>query len=252
MKIQLKPDEIAALLRRQMQQVDQPIDIAEVGTVLSVGDGIARVDGLSKVMFNELVETEDGVAGLALNLEEESVGVAILDDVTHVREGDLLRRTGRVVSVPVGPALTGRVVDALGRPLDGRGAVITDEQLPVEGFAPSITERKNVCEPLQTGILAIDALTPIGRGQRELIIGDRKNRQDHAGDRHDPASSRYRRPLLLRGDRPEALDRRRVAQTADGKGRDGLYDDHSGQRLGSRTAAISGTLFRMRDGRVLA
>ena len=174
MKIQLKPDEIAALLRRQMQQVDQPIDIAEVGTVLSVGDGIARVDGLSKVMFNELVETEDGVAGLALNLEEESVGVAILDDVTHVREGDLLRRTGRVVSVPVGPALTGRVVDALGRPLDGRGAVITDEQLPVEGFAPSITERKNVCEPLQTGILAIDALTPIGRGQRELIIGDRK------------------------------------------------------------------------------
>ena len=174
MKIQLKPDEIAALLRRQMQQVDQPIDVAEVGTVLSVGDGIARVDGLSSVMFNELVETEDGVAGLALHLEEESVGVAILDDVTHVREGDLLRRTGRVVSVPVGPALTGRVVDALGRPLDGRGAVITDEQLPVEGFAPSITERKNVCEPLQTGILAIDALTPIGRGQRELIIGDRK------------------------------------------------------------------------------
>ena len=174
MKIQLKPDEIAALLRRQMRQIDQPVDVAEVGTVLSVGDGIARVDGLSKVMFNELVETEDGVAGLALNLEEESVGVAILDDVTHVREGDLFRRTGRVVSVPVGPALTGRVVDALGRPLDGRGAVITDEQLPVEGFAPSITERKNVCEPLQTGILAIDALTPIGRGQRELIIGDRK------------------------------------------------------------------------------
>ena len=125
-------------------------------------------------MFNELVETEDGVAGLALNLEEESVGVAILDDATQVREGDLFRRTGRVVSVPAGPALTGRVVDALGRPLDGRGAVITDEQLPVEGFAPSITERKNVCEPLQTGILAIDALTPIGRGQRELIIGDRK------------------------------------------------------------------------------
>ena len=100
MKIQLKPDEIAALLRRQMRQIDQPVDVAEVGTVLSVGDGIARVDGLSKVMFNELVETEDGVAGLALNLEEESVGVAILDDVTHVREGDLFRRTGRVVSVP--------------------------------------------------------------------------------------------------------------------------------------------------------
>lgn len=174
MNIQLKPDEISALLRRQMQMVDRPVDVAEVGTVLSVGDGIARADGLSNVMFNELVETEDGVAGLALNLEEESVGIAILDDVTRVREGDLFRRTGRVVSVPVGKALTGRVVDALGRPLDGKGPVLTDEMLPVEGFAPSIIERKNVCEPMQTGILAIDALTPIGRGQRELIIGDRK------------------------------------------------------------------------------
>jgi F-type H+-transporting ATPase subunit alpha len=174
MNIQLKPDEISALLRRQMQMADQSVDVAEVGTVLSVGDGIARVDGLSSVMYNELVETEDGVAGLALNLEEDSVGVAILDDVTRVREGDLFRRTGRVVSVPVGPALAGRVVDALGRPLDGNGPIHSDASLPVEGFAPSIIERKNVCEPLQTGILAIDALTPIGRGQRELIIGDRK------------------------------------------------------------------------------
>ncbi|MDD4018416.1 MAG: F0F1 ATP synthase subunit alpha [Kiritimatiellae bacterium] len=172
--MQLKPDEISALLRRQMQQADRPVDVAEVGTVLSVGDGIARVDGLSTVMYNELVETESGVAGLALNLEEDSVGIAILDDVTLVREGDLFRRTGRVISVPVGKALTGRVVDALGRPLDGKGPVLSDELLPVEGFAPSIIERKNVCEPLQTGILAIDALTPIGRGQRELIIGDRK------------------------------------------------------------------------------
>jgi F-type H+-transporting ATPase subunit alpha len=174
MNIQLKPDEISALLRRQMERVDRAVDVAEVGTVLSVGDGIARVDGLSNVMYNERVETEDGVAGLALNLEEDSVGVAILDDVTRVREGDLFRRTGRVVSVPVGPALTGRVVDALGRPLDGNGPVHSGETLPVEGFAPSIIERKNVCEPLQTGILAVDALTPIGRGQRELIIGDRK------------------------------------------------------------------------------
>jgi F-type H+-transporting ATPase subunit alpha len=174
MSIQLKPDEISALLRRQMQLSDRPVDVAEVGTVLSVGDGIARVDGLTKVMYNELVETEDGVAGLALNLEEDAVGVAILDDVTRVREGDLFRRTDRVVSVPVGPALSGRVVDALGRPVDGKGPIHTEDFLPVEGFAPSIIERKNVCEPLQTGILAIDALTPIGRGQRELIIGDRK------------------------------------------------------------------------------
>ena len=174
MNIQLKPDEISALLRRQMQMSDRPVDVAEFGTVLSVGDGIARVDGLTKVMYNELVETEDGVAGLALNLEEDSVGIAILDDVTRVREGDQFRRTGRVVSVPVGPALAGRVVDALGRPLDGKGPVLSDEWMPVEGFSPSIIERQNVCEPLQTGILAIDALTPIGRGQRELIIGDRK------------------------------------------------------------------------------
>ncbi len=174
MNIQLKPDEISALLRRQMQLADRPVDSAEVGTVLSVGDGIARVDGLTNVMYNELVETEEGVAGLALNLEEESVGIAVLDDVTRVREGDLFRRTGRVVSVPAGEALSGRVVDALGRPLDGKDPILTDIMMPVEGFAPSIVERKNVCEPLQTGILAIDAMTPIGRGQRELIIGDRK------------------------------------------------------------------------------
>ena len=174
MNIQLKPDEISALLRRQMQMSDRAVDVAEFGTVLSVGDGIARVDGLTKVMYNELVETEDGIAGLALNLEEDSVGIAILDDVTRVREGDQFRRTGRVVSVPVGKALAGRVVDALGRPMDGKGPVDSTEFMPVEGFAPSIIERQNVCEPLQTGILAIDALTPIGRGQRELIIGDRK------------------------------------------------------------------------------
>lgn len=174
MKIQLKPDEISALLRKQMQQTDTPVDVAEVGTVLSVGDGIARVDGLSNAIYNELLETEDGVAGLALNLEEDAVGVAILDDVMRVREGDLFRRTGRVISAPVGPTLVGRVVDALGRPIDGKGPILTDLSLPMEGFAPTIVDRQNVCEPMQTGVIAIDALTPIGRGQRELIIGDRK------------------------------------------------------------------------------
>lgn len=174
MNIQLKPEEVSALLRRQMQLGDRAIDIAEFGTVLSIGDGIARVDGLARVMYNELLETENGVAGLALNLEEDSVGVAILDDDTQVREGDLFKRTGRVVSVPVGEALVGRVVDALGRPLDGKGPIHTKDFRPIESPAPSIIDRKNVCEPMQTGILAIDALTPIGRGQRELIIGDRK------------------------------------------------------------------------------
>jgi F-type H+-transporting ATPase subunit alpha len=170
----LKPDEVSALLRRQIEALDREAEVAEVGTVLSVGDGIARVDGLRNVMANELLETADGVAGLALNLEEEAVGVAVLDDVTRVREGDVFRRTGRVMSVPAGEALTGRVVNALGQPLDGGPAIASDVWQPVESRAPSIVERQNVNEPLRTGIVAIDALTPIGRGQRELIIGDRK------------------------------------------------------------------------------
>ena len=174
MKNHLKPDELSALLRKRMEEADRTTDVSEFGTVLSVGDGIARVDGLNGVMYNELVETEDGTAGLALNLEEDVVGVAVLDSDIHVREGDRFHRTGRVVSVPAGPALTGRVVDALGRPLDGKGAIEADVEMPVEAPAASIVERKNVSTPLQTGLVAIDALTPIGRGQRELIIGDRK------------------------------------------------------------------------------
>ncbi len=174
MKTQLKPDELSALLRKRMERADKAIDTTEFGTVLSVGDGIARVDGLDGVMYNELVETEGGTAGLALNLEEDVVGVAVLDSDVNVREGDRFHRTGRVVSVPAGPALTGRVVDALGRPLDGKGPIAADARMPVEAPAASIIERKNVATPLQTGLVAIDALTPIGRGQRELIIGDRK------------------------------------------------------------------------------
>ena len=174
MKNQLKPDELSALLRQRMEETDKRIDTTEFGTVLSVGDGIARVDGLDGVMYNELVETENGVAGLALNLEEDVVGVAVLDSDINVREGDRFHRTGRVVSVPAGPALTGRVVDALGRPLDGKGPISADAQMPVEAAAASIVERRNVDTPMQTGLVAIDALTPIGRGQRELIIGDRK------------------------------------------------------------------------------
>ena len=166
MKTQLKPDELSALLRQRMEGVDKRIDTTEFGTVLTVGDGIARVDGLEGVMYNELVETENGVAGLALNLEEDVVGIAVLDSDINVREGDRFHRTGRVVSVPAGPALTGRVVDALGRPLDGKGAITADAQMPVEAAAASIIERRNVDTPMHTGLVAIDALTPIGRGQR--------------------------------------------------------------------------------------
>ncbi len=174
MKNTMKPDELSALLQRRIDAIDQPVDVQEFGTVLSIGDGIARVEGLENVMFNELVETDSGIAGLALNLEEDCVGVAILGSVTAVAEGDVFHRTKRVVSVPAGPALTGRVVDSLGRPLDGKGEIKTDIFMPIEAPAASIIERRNVDTPMQTGLLAIDALTPIGRGQRQLIIGDRK------------------------------------------------------------------------------
>lgn len=172
--VQLKPDEIAALLRQRMESADKAVDTVEFGTVLSVGDGIARVDGLSKALYGEVLETDSGVAGLALSLEEDTIGIAVLDEDSKVAEGDRFRRTGRIASVPVGAALTGRVVDALGRPLDGLGPVEATETRSVESPAPSIMDRRNVDTPMATGLLAIDALTPIGRGQRELIIGDRK------------------------------------------------------------------------------
>ena len=170
----LKPGEITDILKREIRDYGREIDIAETGTVLSVGDGIARAYGLERVMAGELVEFPRGVRGMVLNLEEDNVGIAILGDYEHIREGDRVRRTERIVEVPVGPALLGRVVDALGRPLDGKGPIETEEFRRIELKAPGIVTRRSVHEPLQTGIKAIDAMTPIGRGQRELIIGDRQ------------------------------------------------------------------------------
>ena len=167
-------DEIASLLREEIDRFESGIDVREVGRVLEVGDGIARVWGLSGVMAGEMVEFPGGITGLAFNLEENSVGVIILGDYLKVTEGDEVKSTGRLLSVPVGDAVIGRVLDPLGNPLDGKGPVVTDLQLPVETLAPGVADRQPVREPLQTGIKAIDAMTPIGRGQRELIIGDRK------------------------------------------------------------------------------
>ena len=174
MSTDLKAQEIAAILKRQLSDAELKPDVSEVGTVLSIGDGIARVFGLNRAMAGELVEFSGGVTGLVLNLEEENVGVAVFGEDQQVREGDAVRRTHRITSVPVGGPVAGRVVDALGRPLDGGGPIAAQEFRPVEVRAPGIIERQNVREPLQTGIKIIDALTPIGRGQRELIIGDRK------------------------------------------------------------------------------
>jgi F-type H+-transporting ATPase subunit alpha len=167
-------DEIASVLREEIARYQSGIDVREVGRVLEVGDGIARVWGLSGVMAGEMVEFPGGITGLAFNLEENSVGVIILGDYLKVTEGDEVKSTGRLLSVPVGDAVIGRVLDPLGNPLDGKGPVVTDLRRPVETLAPGVSERSPVREPLQTGIKAVDAMTPIGRGQRELIIGDRQ------------------------------------------------------------------------------
>ncbi|HUE71535.1 MAG TPA: F0F1 ATP synthase subunit alpha [Pirellulaceae bacterium] len=166
--------EIASVIQQEIEQYESQLDVREVGTVLEVGDGIARVYGLSGCMSGEMVQFPSGVIGVAFNLEENSVGVIILGDYLEIEEGDEVKSLGKLLSVPVGDAVIGRVLDPLGNPLDGKGPVSTSERRPVEMIAPGIAGRQPVREPLQTGIKAVDAMTPIGRGQRELIIGDRK------------------------------------------------------------------------------
>ncbi len=172
--VSIRPDEISSIIRQQIEQYDQEVKVADVGTVLSVGDGIARVYGLDKAMAGELLEFEDGTIGLALNLEEDNVGAVLMGEGRDLQEGSSVRSTGRVAQIPVGDAVVGRVLDALARPLDGRGDLQTSETRLIESPAPGIIDRKSVYEPLQTGITAIDSMVPIGRGQRELIIGDRQ------------------------------------------------------------------------------
>src|SRR5712671_3241512 len=171
---QIKADEITELLRQQIENFDQRIQVDEVGTVISLGDGIARVHGLDKVMAGELIEFPHGVAGLAMNLDEDQVGAVLLGDYTEIKEGDTVKRTGKIMSVPVGEAMIGRVVNALGQPIDDKGPIDTDKFLPVERLAPGVIDRQSVREPMATGIKAIDTMIPIGRGQRELLIGDRQ------------------------------------------------------------------------------
>jgi len=172
--MEIRAEEISAIIKQQIEQFDQVIDVSETGTIIAVGDGIARIYGLDRAMAGELLEFADGTIGMVLNLEEQNVGAAILGETTHLREGDTVRRTGRIVEVPVGEALIGRVVNGIGLPIDGAGPLHIEESRQVELKAPGIVTRKSVHEPLQTGLKAIDALVPIGRGQRELIIGDRQ------------------------------------------------------------------------------
>ncbi|KGX93892.1 F0F1 ATP synthase subunit alpha [Pontibacillus halophilus JSM 076056 = DSM 19796] len=170
----IKAEEISALIKQQIENYDSEIEVNDVGTVIQVGDGIARAHGLDNAMSGELLEFSNGVMGLAQNLEENNVGIVILGEYTGIREGDEVRRTGRIMQVPVGDELLGRVVNPLGQPVDGMGPVETTKTRPIESPAPGVMDRKSVHEPLQTGVKAIDALVPIGRGQRELIIGDRQ------------------------------------------------------------------------------
>src|ERR1700731_2444421 len=166
--------EISRLLREEIDNYDRAVNVAETGSVISVGDGIARVYGLENVMAGELIEFKGGISGIALNLEEDQVGAVLLGEFSGIKEGDEVRRTGRIMSVPVGEAMVGRVVNALGQPIDGKGPIETKQFIAIERLAPGVVDRQPVREPLQTGIKAIDAMIPIGRGQRELVIGDRQ------------------------------------------------------------------------------
>ena len=170
----IEMNDIALSIRKEMEKFDTSIDVAEVGEVIMVGDGIARVSGLENVMSSELIELPNNVMGMALNLEEDEVGLVVFGDTRLVKEGDLAKRTGKVVEVPVGKELLGRVVNPLGQPIDGKGPINAKNSLPVERKALGVMQRQPVTQPLQTGLKAIDSMVPVGRGQRELIIGDRQ------------------------------------------------------------------------------
>ena len=172
--MELRPEEISSIIKNQIKNYRNKTDEAETGTVITVGDGIATAFGLDNCMANELVEFEDGSVGMAMNLEENTVSIVLLTDSQDIREGSTVKRTGSVAGVPVGDAMLGRIVNALGEPIDGKGPIANDGRRPIESEAPGIIKRKSVSVPLQTGIKAIDAMIPIGRGQRELIIGDRQ------------------------------------------------------------------------------
>ncbi len=170
----LNPEEVSSVIKKELDKYETKLEMESVGTVLQVGDGIARVWGLEDVQMSELIQFPGDIIGLVLNLEEDNVGAALFGSDKNIHEGDTVRRTGRVASVPVGDALLGRVVNPLGQPLDGKGPIVTDDFLPIEGRAPGVVDRQPVKEPLQTGLKAIDSMIPIGRGQRELVIGDRQ------------------------------------------------------------------------------
>ena len=249
--MQLNPSEISELLKSRIEGLGASADVRTQGTVVSVTDGITRIHGLSDVMQGEMLEFPNNVFGLALNLERDSVGAVILGDYTGISEGDQVKTTGRILEVPVGPELKGRVVNTLGEPIDGKGPVNAKETDIIEKVAPGVIARRSVSQPLQTGIKAIDSMVPIGRGQRELIIGRPPDRQDRCRCRHDHQPEGQGRHLRVRRYRPEGFHDQQRGPQAGRARRDGIH--HRRGRFGFRLGrhAIPGRLRRLHDGRIL-
>ena len=252
----IRAAEISAILKEQIKNFGQEAEVSEVGQVLSVGDGIARVYGLDNVQAGEMVEFENGTRGMALNLETDNVGIVIFGNDREIKEGQTVKRTGSIVDVPVGKGLLGRVVDALGNPIDGKGPIEAKERRRVDVKAPGIIPRKSVHEPMATGLKAIDALIPIGRGQRELIIGDRQTGKTavalDAILNQKTLNAQHRREgeallRLCRG-RAEALDGGAVRAGSGRARRARLFDHRRRHRLGSGADAVPGAVFGMRHG----
>ena len=229
--VAIRPDEISSIIQKQIEDYDQDVKVSNVGTVLQVGDGIARVYGLEQAMAGELLEFEDGTIGIALNLEEDNVGAVLMGEGREIQEGSSVKSTGKIAQVPVGDAMVGRVVDALGRPIDGKGDINTSETRLIESGAPGIIERKSVCEPMQTGITSIDAMIPVGRGQRELIIGDRQTGKNRDRHRHHPQPEERGCDLCLCGGGSKSLHRGSSHRHFGRQRRHGLHHRRRCQRL---------------------
>ncbi len=258
--MQIKAAEISNILKKQIKDFGSESEVAEVGQVLTVGDGIARVYGLDKVQAGELVEFPGGIKGMALNLETDNVGIVIFGDDRTIKEGDTVKRTGDIVDVPVGPELLGRVVDALGNPIDGKGDIKAKQRALVEVKAPGIIPRKSVHEPMQTGLKAIDSLIPVGRGQRELIIGDRQTgktaviidtilNQKSVNDSTDDETKKLYCIYVAIGQKRSTVAQ--LVKTLADFGAHGIFHRRRCDGIRSGTAAVPGTVCRLRDGRVL-
>ena len=233
-----------------MKTTTRKVEVDEVGTILSLGDGIARLHGLDKVMYGELLEFPHGIAGLAMNLEEDQVGSVLLGDYTHLREGDQVKRTGKILSVPVGDAMIGRVVNALGQPIDDKGPIASSDNYPVERLAPGVVDRQPVREPMTTGLKAIDSMIPIGRGQRELIIGDRQTGKTAVALDTIINSAKNNLICIYCAIGQKAFFGGASRSDADRTWRDGLHRRRRGDRLRARANAVHRPVCRDRHRRI--